>query len=149
MRPSSSMTRDIQHSVVNSLLVASLLMLTGCSSKPEISVYETRGSLLVGGKPASGAVIGFHPLSGDFDSRGTRPAGVVNSDGSFEVSTFGLNDGSPAGEYALSIVWPQYPGKDDPGEDRLRGKYANPKTSTIHVKIEERLNQLDSIDLKN
>lgn len=130
------------------VLILMLISIAGCSSKPTIKLYPVQGKLLVSGQPVIGAVVGFHPVAGDFDDKGTRPAGVVGDDGSFKVSTFGVNDGAPAGEYTLSIFWPQFPGKDDPGPDRLKGKYANPKTSNIRVKVEEQANELDVLDLK-
>ncbi|MCC9606194.1 hypothetical protein LOC68_19100 [Blastopirellula sp. JC732] len=90
----------------------------------------------------------MHPLQGDIDQRGTIPAGKVKEDGTFVVSTFGIEDGAPEGEFGVTVFWPQFPGKDDPGEDRLRGKFALPTTPATMVTITKGENKLAPLDLK-
>lgn len=120
---------------------------SGCSGKDGVPVYPVSGSIAINGTPAAGAIIGLHPVSGDFDRRGTRPGGVVADDGTFKLSTYGVNDGAPKGEFVVCVIWPQFPGRDDPGDDRLRSVFADPRTSKIRVTIEERSNSLTPMAL--
>ncbi|RCS44632.1 hypothetical protein DTL42_17065 [Bremerella cremea] len=120
----------------------------GCQQESSLAVYPVRGTLTVNGEPAQGAILGFHPTQGDLDERGTIPAGKVKQDGTFAVSTFDVEDGAPAGEYKVTVFWPQFPGRDDPGDDRLRGKYALPAKSTTKVTITPGENKLPPIELK-
>ncbi|OYP32963.1 iron-siderophore ABC transporter substrate-binding protein [Rhodopirellula sp. MGV] len=97
--------------LVASLIAVSVIVSPGCSKKQEIPVQPTTGRLTINGEPAVGAIIGLYPVSGDFDQRGTRPAGQVKQDGAFTISSFGVGDGAPTGEYNVSIFWPQFPGR--------------------------------------
>lgn len=130
------------------LIVAASLTAIGCSGESSTPVYPTSGTLTVNGEPARGAIIGLHPVQGEIDQRGTIPAGKVKEDGTFVVSTFGLDDGAPEGRYTLTVFWPQFPSRDDPGDDRLRGKYALPASSTNKVTITPGTNSLPPLDLK-
>ncbi|QDT41986.1 hypothetical protein Pan241w_20660 [Gimesia alba] len=126
------------------------LFAVGCGgSVSSVTVYPASGLLTVNGEPATGAIIGLHPVNGDFDERGTRPAGKVDADGRFTFSCYDIDDGAPSGEYIVAIYWPQYPGRDDPGADRMGGKYADPKSSELRITISEGENTLKPIVLEN
>ncbi len=78
----------------------------------------------------------------------------MNAAGEFVVSSYEPGDGAPAGEYLVSVTWPEAvaDGGDpesggDPG-DRLGGRYANPETSGLRVTIEEGSNQLEAFALQ-
>ena len=128
-------------------LAAVTTVLPGCGSG-HIPVEPTSGKLTINGSPAVGAIVGLHPVSGDFDERGTRPAGQVKQDGTFEFSTYGTGDGVPVGEYIVTINWPQNPAGPDPGEDRLQGKYLQPAKSPLRITVKEGGNTLDPIALE-
>ncbi|MCC9601302.1 carboxypeptidase regulatory-like domain-containing protein [Stieleria sp. JC731] len=132
-----------------SLVAAILIACSGCEKDQSIPVHPAQGTLTVNGQPATGAIVGLHPISGDFDERGTRPAGQVKADGAFTLSSFAKGDGAPAGQYNVSIFWPQHPEHTDPGEDRLMGKYAKPESSGVSIQIKEGSNMLEPIVLEN
>lgn len=120
---------------------------TGCGVKPPVPVHPTSGHLLINGGPAANAIVGLHPVSGDFDEAGSRPAGKVREDGSFVMATYGVEDGVPAGEYIVTIFWPANPEGPDTGPDRLYGKYAVPNDSPLRITIREGVNELEPIEL--
>jgi hypothetical protein len=63
--------------------------------------------------------------------------GMVDADGSFLLSTYTADDGVPAGEYAVSVVWwnPLVDEAGKPGPNLLPGRYATPESSALRVQI--------------
>ena len=127
-----------------------LLCLLGCGAEEEVRppLYPVRGSLLINGKPAGGALLVLHPADGNFDARGSRPRAKVQADGSFQVSTYQDGDGAPVGEYQVAVLWFDNPDSSNPW-DKLGGRYANPKTTEIRVSVGEGENQWEPIEIKN
>jgi hypothetical protein len=80
--------------------------------------------LLVGGNPARGALVVFHPLDNP-DRVAVKPRAVVGRDGTFSLFSYRVGDGAPAGTYAVTVVWqqPRFRGGDPPPIDiqRLQG----------------------------
>ena len=136
------------------LFVVALATLTlSCSprlkegAKP---VHPVRGQLFVGDKPASGAFVLFIPVNEPAGNPEPRPRATVEPDGTFKVSTFGADDGAPAGEYLVTATWPGGvlpDGREEP-EDKLLGRYANPSRPAARVTIREGSNELELIRLK-
>jgi hypothetical protein len=123
-----------------------LLAVAACSAKPpdRPPVYPVRGELLVGGKPAVGAVVSFHPV-GNPAPDAVKPQATVEADGTFRPNSFDLNDGVPAGDYALTVYWPG--GKGPIGPDRLKGRYSNPARPVLKVTVKAGDNVLEPIRL--
>jgi len=70
---------------------------TGCGYRRPPQV-KTSGTVSLDGEPVAEASLTFIPDSG-------RPAmAVTNADGEFQVSSFGGNDGLPAGSYRVIAV---------------------------------------------
>ena len=114
---------------------AAVLALIVCScGGGRTPVYPVRGR----DKPATGAlVVVFHPADGD-DPAAPRPVAQVDDQGAFRLTTYAEGDGAPAGDYAVTILWPA-PRKtplDPEGPDQLKGRYGNPKTAKIRFKVE-------------
>lgn len=131
------------------VVLSSALLGCGCGHQPKIPLQKTTGELTINGVVPVGAIIGLHPVAGDFDKQGSRPAARVLENGSFVVSTYATGDGAPLGEYKASIIWPQFPGRDDPGEDRMKGKYSNPQSTPITVNVRIGEATLEPINLEN
>ena len=110
--------------------------------------YSVSGQVLVDGKPADRALVTFFPQDGS-DPIKPRSFALTKADGSFRAFTFDKDDGVPAGEYAITVVLPQYSqdDDDDPGPDLLQGRYANPKTPRIRASIQEKDNLLPVFQL--
>jgi hypothetical protein len=106
------------------------------STRP--TLYAVEGRVLVNGEPAENLSVAFHPL--DRDKNVLCPVGRTNSKGIFHLMTRSNGDGAPAGEYHVTLVWPD--GSIDECEcsdpalhDRLKGLYAKADQSTYRVKV--------------
>lgn len=112
---------------------------SGCSSSVTVQppVFPVDGRLFVGGKPAAGAVVTFHPQGGE------TPAidAVVRDDGRFVPTRSDGAVGMPEGAYVLTVSWP--PGKDD----RLGGKYSDPGRPVTTLTVKPGVNLLPPISL--
>jgi hypothetical protein len=103
------------------------------------------------GSPASGAAVFFFRQGGD-SIKGPAIMGIVQKDGSFELTCGSLGKGAPPGEYDVVIEWKEVSGtsKDRPqhGPDILNGRYANPKHPLLHATVEANTNDLPPFELK-
>jgi hypothetical protein len=109
-------------------------------------VYPVRGEVFFNGEPASGAVIHFHPL----DKEGSPAFATVDEEGSFELSTYGTNDGAEPGDYIVTINWREETKVDGDtinGPDLLGERYSKPKTSTLKATVTEGENVVPRFDL--
>jgi hypothetical protein len=73
---------------------------------------------------------------------------VADADGAFQVSTFGKYDGAPAGEYAVTLVWPEYNDAGEAGADRLKGRFATATKPFTKITVAERENVLDTFEVR-
>jgi hypothetical protein len=137
------------HKVVVFASLLLIVLAAGCKRNERVQTYPTKGQLFINNKAPKGAIVGLHPVSSDFDMRKSRPAAPVLEDGSFAFSTYDVKDGAPTGEYIVTIFWYQHPDSPEQGEDRLMGKYSDPKKSSIRVTIKEGGNELEPIKLED
>jgi hypothetical protein len=77
--------------------------------------------------------------------------GIVQQDGSFELVCGPLGKGAPPGVYDVLIEWKQVTGqgtgRPQQGQDRLKGRYADPKHPRFQVVIKPERNDLAPFDL--
>jgi hypothetical protein len=120
------------------LAALTLAAAVGCG-EGRIATYPTRGQVLVGGKPAAGAFVVFHPASNASPKAG-RPSATAADDGTFELTTFEAKDGAPAGEYAVTVQWskPKTTPLSLPGPDQLKGRYGDPAKSGLKASVAAR-----------
>jgi len=123
----------------------------GCSeSASGPPIYPTSGKVLVDGRPAAKARVTFHVLNRPA-GEALQPIAIAEEDGSFRPSTRFSYDGAPAGDYALTVVWPKVTmdqGEAIEGPDLLRGRYGDPARSGLKATIKEGENALPPIELK-
>ena len=127
------------------------ISLSSCQDKSyvEVPVYPTSGTIRVGGEPAYGAYLTLHP-DGDIGiTKGNKPFGRVAKDGTFQVTTYDTNDGAPAGQYRVTVIWPEDPEARGPSPDRLKGKYADPKSTPLRAKVEAAKGELPPFELQS
>ena len=134
------------------LVSAIALAGAGCRAREQRKpVFPVKGSVFVSGKPAEKAQVIFHPLS-DPDPKTPKPTGEVAADGTFALGTYSAADGAPAGEYAVTVTWPQgdspIGGDADTGGDRLGNRYADPKTTKLRARVNEAATDVPRFDLK-
>jgi hypothetical protein len=127
------------------------LVLTGCGDATKEKVHPVKGQLFYKGMPTPGAVIWLHriePKDAPAQKKlQTPPRGVVQGDGTFEISTYATNDGAPAGTYRVSVRWTKVKGGDEE-ENLLPVRYLDPGTSGLPVvEIKAEPNVLAKIDL--
>ena len=111
-------------------------------------VFPAKGQLLVDGKAAKGAFVYLWPDGiGDMDAY--CPNGQTDDNGAFVLSTYDSDDGAPAGEYAVTVEWPErYNVISGRWEgDKLKGRFSDPKASKLRRTIEKKPNELAPIEL--
>ena len=127
------------------------LLLAACGGD-RVKVYPVRGGVFFRDRPAPGATVVFHPVAST-DPKAPRPSGVVAADGTFTLSTFALDDGAPAGDYVVAIVWltpaPATATASAERGNRLPQVYADPKSSPLRATVKEGPNVLDPFKLKS
>src|SRR5262245_57127445 len=127
-----------------------LCFVTSCGESQK-RVYPVNGQLFVRKQPAANALVIFTPLQNAESDKWPKgyPRGAVREDGSFQVTTYRTDDGAPAGEYAVTIVWLGRLKDQQEEYDKLQGRYADPANSKIrfHVKEIAAGNVLDPIYL--
>jgi hypothetical protein len=121
------------------------LVLVGCGDarKP---VFPVRGKMLFRGNPAVGALVVFNPV-GESDPKAVKPQGLVESDGSFEVSTYGEKDGATPGEYIVTFVWMIEDAKTKSDWSPLPPSWMQPEQSNLRVTIKDGPNELQPFQL--
>jgi hypothetical protein len=119
-----------------------------CGKKDQQSLYPVRGQVLYEGRPASRALVVFHPREAGASSA-VRPHGQVGEDGSFTLGTHGSNDGAPAGQYRVTVQLYLSSGKGDEGPtNRLPARYANPEQSGLKATVATGPTELKPFQLK-
>lgn len=126
----------------------SVLAISGCSQSGDgLSKYPVKGIVTVDGEPAPEVVVRFVGKDKSQAGENARfPVGVTNDEGAFEISTNGEADGAVAGDYDVTIVWPE--SDTPPLSDRLGGAYATPEKSKLSVIVEPGENVLPTFALK-
>lgn len=126
-----------------------ILVLTaaiGCSGQSHPKLHDVRGAATFQRKPAAKAVVVLRPVSQDAAGK-LLPHGEVQADGTFRIGTFADGDGAPAGEYRVTITWPESRAEPDGVEiasgDRLKGRFNDPAKSKWTIQVREGSNVLE------
>jgi hypothetical protein len=112
------------------------------------------GSISYNGQPTPGAIVMFIG-EGASEGPGPRIAGIVDDDGTFEMSTTvsaGTLPGVQEGKYIVTVSWNKKVDPDDKdsddGPDLVPEIYKDPATSPLRAEILAGENELDPFDLK-
>ena len=129
-------------------LLALLVCAVGCRQKPtgatRIPTFPVQGRLLIDGAPAAGAMVKFYSQQ----QSGRIATAIVREDGTFSASFYDNEDGAPAGEYKLLVVWMQTPPQGGLAQDCLGGRFLDPSKPVATITAMEGENRLDTIELK-
>ena len=124
-------------------IVIGLVLVPGCGSKSDL--YSARGWVFVDGKPASGAIVVFHPENNN-DLSALRPSAHVGPDGSFVLE-------AQPGAYRVAVTW-----FDDIGSfNRVTGEvgiklpsqFGDPNLSTLRAVIGSYDNEIPAFQIAN
>jgi hypothetical protein len=112
-------------------------MLSSCGDG-RVKVYPVHGKVVdEKGKPAAGATVMFHPVTPPGHNV-EAAAGTADEAGEYRLTTYNAGDGAPAGEYVVTVTWPE-PRKSPfgpPPKDLLCGKYADRQASKLRYTVE-------------
>lgn len=110
---------------------------SGAVERERLECLPVRGRVYFNGQPAAGANIVFHRV--DPRNNRLRRAGdaLVDAEGGFLLSTYTANDGAPAGEYKVTVVWYDRPNPAErgTGPNKLPARYASPETSGLAAEV--------------
>jgi hypothetical protein len=123
------------------------LILCSCAGQTHKPVFPVQGKVLYKGKPTPKAIVFFHRI-GEKDENEPIPRGVVGQDGTFQISTFGINDGAPPGQYAVTVVWKSDDKGGDRQDDLLPAQYMFPNFSGLTAQVKEARNDLEPFQLR-
>ena len=136
--------------------LALVTLVSGCQESPPTptqQAFRVNGRLFVDSILAGKACVAFHPLDRE-KSQGRCPVARTKADGTFELTTYAMNDGAPPGDYTVTVTWPDDKMPVDECEcpdpllhDRLGGKYADPQNSPLLVTVLPRVNEVNLIAL--
>lgn len=131
------------------LVPGCLLLLAGCGGEDwHTATYPASGTVLINGLPAANVVVELHAVGEQPDSRNSRPWGIVQLDGTYELTTYAKADGAPPGDYALTLRWPS--DISTPSHfDRLSGAFDSVEQAPLRVTIEPDDNALPPVELSN
>lgn len=132
------------------LLLFLLLTGQGCGGSEQLDVAKVSGTVTCEGKPVTQGAIAFTPVtSGDRSVPGKPALSKINSDGSFQLTTYEQHDGAVVGKHKVSVTFPGQElgglpgesfGDDSPPVKRVKGlpSCANfPRVIEIEVKAGE------------
>jgi hypothetical protein len=105
--------------------------LGGCGddqSKPKLG--KVHGKVTLDGKPVERGHIVFTPSTGKGGETGQTATGEINSDGTFDLTTFDTGDGAILGQHVVTVVVPE-PGSENLGKPDASGRinYVLPKNT--------------------
>jgi hypothetical protein len=142
-------------------LAAFISLVLGCGPAGQVKVYPVKGKVTYVGKPmVGGGSIALLPLA---NQEGKAAGGEIKDDGTYELTTYTLGDGSMTGDFRVVInqvtVKEPTPTPDGsaapastifsvPAADRIPAIYGDMQNSPLTAKVEAKpLNELD-FDLK-
>jgi hypothetical protein len=124
-----------------------MLSFAGCDGDDRPELYPLVGTVAVDGQPAHGAIVTLH--SNQPQPFGApKPFGRSDAEGRFQLTTYETSDGVPAGDYRVTVIWPENPEARGPSPDRLGGRYASAESTPLTVAISEGMTDLPPLELE-
>ena len=79
--------------------------LGGCSGDPNMpKLVKVHGKVTYNGKPLDGGRVVFTPVAGKGGETGQNATGEIDSDGTYELTTFNTGDGAILGQHVVTVV---------------------------------------------
>lgn len=130
-----------------------LVFVVGCGRSGDIETARVYGTVTLDGKPyTDGGSVQFWP---QFNAK--MAGGPIQSDGSFELSTYALGDGAAVGSHKVAIVPKALPDEDDlsdqpspaPSRSRIPQKYQSPSSSGFVFEVQAGRSNEFPIEMKS
>lgn len=140
-----------------SLVMLSVLCVAGCggdppADKPKVELIPVTGIIQVDGKPVPGARVALHSQAGTTDVV-VNPNGITDAEGKFQLTTYSVHDGAPAGLWAVTVSWADIlnPGASEPeyGKEKLPKRYQAPTSSGLSVEVKPESSEPILLSLKS
>jgi hypothetical protein len=130
-----------------------LLLLNSCSSKDGVKLYPVHGKVMFNDKPTEGALVTLYAQN-PASKMSQVPTAYVKADGTFAIGTLEPEDGAPAGDYKVSILWfpPDARARSAEGgavANLLPANYGSPTTSGLQIQVKEQPNEVPAFQLKS
>jgi hypothetical protein len=135
-----------------------LILLAGCGGPPEgrVAAYPVQGKVTFKGRPLAGALVTFRPAKGTASGDLPGATGRTDEEGVFRLSTYGADDGAPAGDFLVSVSAAPasriesglLETKAKPRPDPLNGRYSNHERSGLKAHVKPGENEPLIFDLK-
>jgi len=112
-----------------------------------IDVHPAQGRVVFGDIIPDGALITLHPVSPTLT---VRPRATVRPDGTFQVATYGSNDGAPEGDCRVTIVWHklvEIDGEPTAGPNLIPAPYSQPGTTDLRISLKAGSNELSPLQI--
>lgn len=127
-------------------LMVAVCFLPSCENRGRANLCNVNGRLLVGNRPAANAQIAFHRIA-ESTTKAILCVGTTGADGSFQLTTYKLGDGAPAGEYVVTAIWPDTSIPKDEcvdvsAHDRFNGRYSDPGKSQLRATVRLGVNEV-------
>ncbi len=134
------------------LFAALLALLLGCGSEPPKTPIH--GKVLYNGKPLPFGVVMFQPVQGQVAQA------EINSDGTFDLSTYRIKDGVIPGSYRVSVICYEAQDPEGPASVENEGggawmgrpliplRYTRTKSSGLTAEIVQDNNEEIILELK-
>ncbi len=119
-----------------------LSLFAGCGDAVPKTIPVT-GLVTIDGSPLQQGTVIFMPVESSDDGPSRIATGVVQSDGTFSLSTFANGDGAIIGEYQVAIDARGPISTENFGEEAasaVPSRYASPATSGLTVSVTHEMN---------
>lgn len=115
------------------ILVLNCCWIAGCSGAHELETAPVTGTVTLDGKAIDKGTIVFAA------SRGRAAAGEIRGDGTFTLSTYGVDDGAIVGENKVAVFIATSNENEDENAPAIKSpipeRYASPSTSGLSIEV--------------
>ncbi len=105
------------------LLTVGICTLSACGRSGEFPVAKVEGVVKCNGRPVTAGLVVFVPTGASeekTDESGRSASGVIQSDGTYELTTYAKGDGAIVGTHAVQVFAPAPVDDDAPLTDANR-----------------------------
>jgi len=125
-------------------------LLSGCGPSENLpECAPVTGTVTIDGVPLGSAMVTFHPEKGE-----NRGQSSTDTDGKFNLSTYGSQDGAVVGKHTVTVEryilpFPAQPGGRLPSaKSEVPKKYYTPERSPLKVEVKAGINNVIDLPLE-